>query len=103
VLCVEITLHTAREPYRNIPWMRRFRGRDVERETQTFRTAPSTICLIAHTEDWSVVDVAVRKGQQRFDRRVKELSNPCLLLRTFRCCSWCLYKRCHYEVLTPVW
>jgi len=43
--------------------------------------------------DWSFVDVAVRTGQLRFHRGVKEWSNPWLLLRTSRWYTWSLHKR----------
>jgi hypothetical protein len=52
--------------------MRHFVGRDEEGETQKFPTVPSTSVPILHTEDWTVVDVTVRKGQLSFDRRIKE-------------------------------
>ena len=56
--------------------MLRFVGSDEDIETKTLPTVPSASCPIPHAEDWSVVDVAVGKGQQRFDRRVKKWSDP---------------------------
>jgi len=56
--------------------MQRFGWRVEERESQKFPTVPSMNFPIPHTEDWSVADVAVRREQQRYDRRIKEWLNP---------------------------
>jgi hypothetical protein len=44
----------------------------VTKSDKHFSAVPPTISPNPHTEDLPVVDVAVRKGQQRFDRRDKE-------------------------------
>jgi hypothetical protein len=46
-----------------------------------FSAVPFTRGPNPYTEDLSVVEVAVRKEQQLFDKRVKEWTNTWLLLR----------------------
>jgi hypothetical protein len=69
-----ITYSTATLPKYSVDATFRW-GRRRERNKE-FLTVPSTNGLISHTEDWSAVDVAVRKEQQVFDRTVKEWQTP---------------------------
>jgi len=71
--------------------MRRFSGPDEERNKH-FPAVPCTSGPNPNTEDWTLVDVTVRKGQQRFNRRVKDLQNTRLFLCTSSLCTWCLYS-----------
>jgi len=53
----------------------------VTKSDKNFSAVASTRGSIPYTEELPVVSVTVRKGQQLFDRRVKDWSNTWQLLR----------------------